>query len=269
MCESPSRSLFTSEVKSWSINASSEKFTTNASSCGFDACNQVQRALVHRRPLPVHRSRVVDHQRNRNRQIGVLKADDVLLDAVLKDLKVVLLQVLDQLVAVQHRAVQHHLFHVGAQHVAFALLAQRPGPGLGRQHVRRTHRIAVLGQRRRLRRHSLLPRPARCSLRRRRLDSLAWFVPAASERRTGQQSRENRVIAKAHSSPYVHKPSAVAAPEEDSPSPSLYATCRPGSGPSAGSRSHTGSAARLKSSPQCRPSRRYRPPGTAVRRSRR
>ncbi len=37
MCPSPSLSLFTSDVNSWSMNASSEKFTTNASSCGFDA----------------------------------------------------------------------------------------------------------------------------------------------------------------------------------------------------------------------------------------
>src|SRR5271165_586529 len=37
MCESPSRSLLRSEVNSWSMNASSEKFTTKASSCGFEA----------------------------------------------------------------------------------------------------------------------------------------------------------------------------------------------------------------------------------------
>ncbi len=37
MCDSPSRSLLISEVKSQSINASSEKLTTKASSCGFEA----------------------------------------------------------------------------------------------------------------------------------------------------------------------------------------------------------------------------------------
>src|SRR5271157_4113270 len=37
MCASPSRRLFTSEVNSWSMKASSEKFTTKASSWGLDA----------------------------------------------------------------------------------------------------------------------------------------------------------------------------------------------------------------------------------------
>ena len=37
MCESPSRSFLISEVKSQSMKASSEKLTTKASSCGFEA----------------------------------------------------------------------------------------------------------------------------------------------------------------------------------------------------------------------------------------
>ena len=39
--------------------------------------DQVQRALVHRRPLARHRAGVVHHQRNRNRKVGVLKADQI------------------------------------------------------------------------------------------------------------------------------------------------------------------------------------------------
>ena len=58
------------------MNASSEKFTTKASSCGFEAWIKIERALVYRRPLAVHRSGVVDDQPDRDGKIGVLKADE-------------------------------------------------------------------------------------------------------------------------------------------------------------------------------------------------
>ena len=71
----------------------------------------------------------------------MLKADELLLDAVFEDLKVLFLQILDQAVAVEHGAVEHHLFNVGVQNVALALFcaaaaaagashpASAPGPG--------------------------------------------------------------------------------------------------------------------------------------------
>ena len=89
--------------------------------------DQIERALVHRRALARHGAGVVDHQADGDGQIGVLEADEGLLDAVLEDLEVVFGQVLDQAVAVEHRGVEHHFFHVGAQHVALALFAQRTG----------------------------------------------------------------------------------------------------------------------------------------------
>jgi len=51
----------------------------------------------------------------------VLKADDGLSDSIFKNLKVFFLQVEYQLVAFQHRRIQHHLLHVGVQNVAAVL----------------------------------------------------------------------------------------------------------------------------------------------------
>ena len=130
---SPSRSLLTFEVKSWSMKASSEKFTTKASSCGFEASIRSSALLFTEGRFFVHRSGVVDDQRDRNRQIGVLKADDVLLDAVFKNLKVILLQVLDQLRAVEHRGSSAPpLPHWSAARSLRPPCAEVPGPGRGR-----------------------------------------------------------------------------------------------------------------------------------------
>ena len=105
------------------MNASSEKFTTKASSCGIRCLDQIERALVDGRPFLRHRSGVIDHQRNRDGKVGVLKADDVLLHAIFENREVLFLQILDQLVAIQHRRVEHHFFHIGVQNETAALLA--------------------------------------------------------------------------------------------------------------------------------------------------
>ena len=91
---------------------------------GVGGLDQVEGALVHRGALAAHGAGVVHHQRNGDRKVGVLEADERLPDAVLEDLEVFLLQVRDHAVAVEHRAVERHLFHVGVQNVALALFAQ-------------------------------------------------------------------------------------------------------------------------------------------------
>ena len=62
---------------------------------------------------------------NGDRQVSVLEADELLPDAVFGDLEVFLLQIGNQaVVAVEHRAVEHHLIDLGVQNVALALFSE-------------------------------------------------------------------------------------------------------------------------------------------------
>jgi hypothetical protein len=54
---------------------------------GFEAANQVERGLVDRRALLVHGAGVVDDQADGDGDVGVLEAEQVLLDAVFEDAK--------------------------------------------------------------------------------------------------------------------------------------------------------------------------------------
>ena len=85
------------------MKASSEKFTTKASSWGFEAWIRSSALLFTEGRLRDMEPELSTTRRNGDRKVGVLKADERLLDAVLEDLKVVLLQVRDQLVAVRAR----------------------------------------------------------------------------------------------------------------------------------------------------------------------
>ena len=120
-----------SEVKSQSMKASSEKLTTKASSCGFEAWIRSSALLLTEGRLRSHGPGVVDHQAHGDGKIGVLEADDVLLDPVFVDLKIVFGQVLNQLRAVEHGGVEHHFFDVGVEQVALAFLAEVPVGGTG------------------------------------------------------------------------------------------------------------------------------------------
>ena len=103
------------------MKASSEKFTTKASSCGFEASIRSSALLFTAGRFFDIEPELSTTSADRNRQIGVLKADDVLLHAVFENLKVLLASAsAPTAVAFQHRGIQHHLFHVGAQNVSFA-----------------------------------------------------------------------------------------------------------------------------------------------------
>jgi len=163
--------------------------------------NQVQGTFVHRRTLARHGPRVIHHQCNRNRQIRVLEADERLLDAIFQNLKIVFLQVRNQLVALEHGAVEHDFFHIRMQNVAFPLFVHGRWERRGRFAVRGAHWVAVHGQR---------------GGRGLRLGGLGgWLLRRQRERRSGKKDRENRVIAKVHSSRCVHGRSAGAIPVGD------------------------------------------------------
>ena len=166
--------------------------------------NQIQRALVYRRSLARHGPRVVHHDGDRNRQVSVLKADQRLLHAVLADREIFPFQVGNHPVAVEHGAVQHHLFHILAQNKPSTFPFQRPIRASRRLGIRRTQWVAVHRERR-----SLCRSFGGGSLLRRQ-----------PKRHGGQKNPEDQMIARAiiamaHSSRCEHGQSAEAIPVED------------------------------------------------------
>ncbi len=80
---------------------------------GIARPHQVQRRLIHLVPLLPHRPRVVDHDAHRDRDVLVVKRDDVLLLPVLKHRERAPVQIGDDvLLVVLHSGVQKNFVHI-------------------------------------------------------------------------------------------------------------------------------------------------------------
>ena len=85
---------------------------------GVGGQDQVERGFVDRGALFVHGAGVVDDQTDGDGDVGVLEAEQVLLDAVFENLEVVFLEVLDDLTfVVEHGDVEGDFFDFGADYV--------------------------------------------------------------------------------------------------------------------------------------------------------
>ena len=211
------------------MNASSEKLTTKASSWGFEASIRSSALL-----FTEGRLRYIEPELSTTRPMETgrsvcWKLSSVCFTPSSKTSKSSFVRFCNELGAVKHGGVEHHFFHVGVQQVAALRPASEPRPlaqlARWRASGERTGSVswtsegggAGLGCSPGLRRNA-----------RRALE------PASHG--GSQKCGKNRVIAKAHSSRYEHRQSAEAVPVGDSPSLSLYATCRRGTDPWACSR---------------------------------
>ena len=118
-----------SEVKSQSMKASSEKFTTKASSWGFEARIRSSALL-----LTEGRLRYMEPELSTTRPIETgrsvcWKLMRVCLTPSSKTWKSSLVRFSTRSAAVEHGGIEDHFFHVGVEQVAFALLFQRTGGG--------------------------------------------------------------------------------------------------------------------------------------------
>ena len=120
--------------------------------------HQVEGCFIHSLPLGAHGAGVVHQDRQRDGKILVLKRSDGLLYAVLGNLEVVLLQVLDQVsVIVDYGRRQNHFFYIARQGeltpfaatdlTCTAALCRRRRSVFCRLTIGRTNRVAVDRQR--------------------------------------------------------------------------------------------------------------------------
>src|SRR3954469_6930396 len=93
---------------------------------GIAGSDQIQSRLVDGVALLSHRSGVIDHNTNRNREIFLMEVSDFLRLVVLKYREVSLVEIIDQVIPViDDRGVQRHFTRLSAEYKTTVLAADR------------------------------------------------------------------------------------------------------------------------------------------------